>query len=378
MNLETALIDPHWDAVRNSYQNRNFSGAVLDSIYFMTDLLREKADLEGDGVALVGKALGGNDPRVKITPLRSETDWNVQRGVEQLLRGVYQAIRNPRSHERVADTEGDALAIILFIDYLVRLLGQSRSPFSKTEYLGRVFDPNFVKSDRYAKLLIDEIPAKKRLEVFYEVYEGKEEGDAESLRHFFEALLEVLDAEEKEEVHRAISQEFKQTDSDDAVRTVIRAFPQDLWDDLEEAARLRIENKLLRSVSEGAYLAKKDRCRAGALGTWTTNVLPQFTMKKELASILLRKLESDDFEQQGYVFKYFLPRVFPFFEWPNDRLERVLVQGLEKGDIRFKETIESLAFLEPSWGNEVRQALGEFVEVEPAAVWLDDDDDLPF
>ena len=39
-----------------------FTGAIQDSMYFLGDLIRDRSGLEGDGVALVGKAFGGRRP----------------------------------------------------------------------------------------------------------------------------------------------------------------------------------------------------------------------------------------------------------------------------------------------------------------------------
>jgi len=159
--------------------------------------VRERTGLESDGVALVGQAFGGNAPKLKVSPLQTESDWNVQRELKQLLRGMYQTVRNPRSHGKISDSEDDSQAIILFVNYLVKLIGQSKSPFSKTEFVSRVFDPDFVASERYSDLLASEIPAKKRLEVFFDVYRDKLDGKGENLKFFFAALLKQLDDEDK-------------------------------------------------------------------------------------------------------------------------------------------------------------------------------------
>jgi uncharacterized protein (TIGR02391 family) len=60
------------------------------------------------------ETLGGKTPRLKVNRLQTESEQNVQKGIEALLRGIYQAIRNPRSHGRHADEEKDMVAIILF------------------------------------------------------------------------------------------------------------------------------------------------------------------------------------------------------------------------------------------------------------------------
>jgi Protein of unknown function (Hypoth_ymh) len=108
----------------------------------------------------------------------------VQKGIEQLLRGFYQAFRNPRSHEKVADTQEDAQVLIMFIGYLVRQIDQARAQFSCQDFLKRVIDPDFVPQKRYAELLVADIPIGQRFEVFLDVYRSKNEWKPENLRHF--------------------------------------------------------------------------------------------------------------------------------------------------------------------------------------------------
>ena len=69
MDLQT-LIEPRiWGTIRSNYENQDYTGAILDATHFLSNLLREKADVEGDGVSLVGQALGGKTPRLKLTKL---------------------------------------------------------------------------------------------------------------------------------------------------------------------------------------------------------------------------------------------------------------------------------------------------------------------
>ena len=57
MNLQTKVEQKLWNAVKSNYENRNFTGAILDAIYFLNDLIRDKTGLQSDGVALVGQHL---------------------------------------------------------------------------------------------------------------------------------------------------------------------------------------------------------------------------------------------------------------------------------------------------------------------------------
>src|ERR1017187_9139148 len=112
MNLQTSISARLWAAVQTTYEAGNYTGAILDSIYFLSDLIRNKSGLDSDGNALVGAAFGGANPIIKVNPLQTDTDRDEQRGIEQLLRGVYTAIRNPRSHDKRSDSAEQADVIV--------------------------------------------------------------------------------------------------------------------------------------------------------------------------------------------------------------------------------------------------------------------------
>jgi len=339
MNLETRLDKRLWDATRSSIENRNFTGAILDATYFLSDLIRQRTDLEGDGVALVGQALGGNTPKLKVNRLQSESDWNIQKGVEQLLRGMYQAIRNPRSHEKYTDNEEDAQAILLFINHLIKIIDQSKAPFVKAEFVSRVLDPDFVPNNRYAELLVKEIPQSQYVAVFFDVYRSKAEANPDALEPFFKVLLSRMDEDGKGNVFEAVSDELKVTDDESDIRLNIRAFA-DYWTLINEAARLRIENRLIRSIKDGRYISTEKKCRGGALGTWSTSIFPVFSLKDEVISALAEKLGSSDVHSQNYVFQYFFSSLGKLADEPDWWVEENIHAGLQDGDERFNSAMK--------------------------------------
>lgn len=133
MNFETLLDKRLYQAIETSYVSRNYTGAILDAIYFLSNLIRDKTGLESDGPSLIGQAFGGNNPRLKVSRLQTESELNVQKGVEQILRGIYQAIRNPRSHEKHTDDKADTDSMAWLRRWVCRA---KRSPLSSTD--GRV------------------------------------------------------------------------------------------------------------------------------------------------------------------------------------------------------------------------------------------------
>jgi uncharacterized protein (TIGR02391 family) len=342
MNLETRIEQPLWAAIQSSIEARNFSNAILDSIHYLSDVIRERSGLEGDGVALVGAAFGGNSPKLKVNRLQTESEQNMQRGVEALLRGIYQAIRNPRSHGPYQDDERSATAIILFVDHLVRIVDQSRTPFTMATFVAKVFDRAFVPKVEYAELLAKEVPETRRLAVVRELFVRRSEGDRSNTAGFIRVMLDKLKPEEVSEVYEFISEELAVTDDDDTIILVLHAFRGDVWHRLSEVARMRIEHKLIASVKTGRYKQQTGKCLGGGLGTWGTRIVSQFLLRDDLwraVAELLRgtKMESD------YAFVFMMPHIEQCFPKPPYYIIDVVLEGLKNGDQRFKAIVDKWA-----------------------------------
>lgn len=376
MNFEAVLDTRLWQTVQSSYESGNYTGAILDALHFLSDLIREKTGLESDGVALAGQAFGGKSPKLKVNKLQSESDKNVQRGIEQLVRGIYQGIRNPRSHEKYADSEKDAGAIILFINYLIKTIDQSKSPFTKTDFLKRVFDPDFVRKERYAKLLVDDIPVKQRLEVFIDVYRRKHMAEGENLRYFVCALLKRLKKEERSQVFQLVSEELKNTNNNTIIRFIIQIFPSSYWKLFDESARLRTENKLIKSIADGRYNKMAHKCTAGGFGAWAERISKEFILKDQLIDTLLMKLESPDIQEQDYIFRFFFNCFLNLISQPTPKTVKIISKGLNEGDKRYYDEVGYLIESSQSWAAAFSKLYENFVEREPTPTV--EEDDLPF
>jgi len=386
MNIETVIDETLWNSIRTNYENRNYSGAILDSIHFLSDLIREKTELQGDGVSLIGQAFGGRQPKLKITKLQNQSEKDIQKGTEQILRGIYLSIRNPRSHEKYDDEEKDADAIIVFVDYLIRIIGKSKTQFSENDFIRKVFDRDFVENERYAEIIINQIPNKKRVNFLINVYSKKETGDGKKLKYFFQAMLNKLNDDELKQFFTIVSEELQSTDSTQSIRLTLQIIPPKYWPNLDEAARLRIENKLTKSIADGRYNAVSDKCIDGALGTWVSQIIKNFTLKTELLNVLSTKLESKDTTEQDYVFKYCFYFIDDLADKPPQNIVRIITNGLKKGDIRFHDAMDSLMFLgSDDWKKPFKEVYEEFKESEPSEEEVRDpflseldDDEIPF
>jgi hypothetical protein len=127
-----------------------------------------------------------------------------------------------------------------------------------------------------------------------------------------------LNEEERVQVYDVISEELKTFDDETTIRLIISSFDGEIWPYLNEAARLRIENRLVRSIREGRYDHTSGRCRGGALGTWSTGLFPYFLLKQEALHAVNDKLRSNNKEEEDYFFNtYFLICIFYRFKCPR-------------------------------------------------------------
>ncbi len=113
-----------WRNTENNYNNENYTGAILDSIHCLSDLIRDKSELELDGVDLARQAFSLKNAKIKINKLQTKSDKNIQEGIQNLIVGIYQLVRNPRSHEKYTDTQEDADSIISMVSYLYGMINQ--------------------------------------------------------------------------------------------------------------------------------------------------------------------------------------------------------------------------------------------------------------
>lgn len=319
MNLSTQITPELWDAVSKPYESAMYKDAVLEAFHYLSNLLRERANVDGDGASLVGQALGGDNPRLRINNFQTETEKNEQKGLEQTLRGMYLGIRNPRSHEQYVDTQPTADAIIIFLDYVLRIVGQAKEPFTLDKWVQMVFEPNFVASERYAELLVSDVPIKKRLDAIIMIYRKKTPAKANDLKLMFQSFASILTDEQLNDLLVVVSDELRTTPNDLDIQTILEMLPTKLWPKIDEIARLRIENILIKSIESGKSNPNSTKSILGWLGTWAQGYIPHFTLKKELLSVFLKKLRSKDFREHNYLAQYFMSSLADAIDqsWPS-------------------------------------------------------------
>lgn len=385
MELASRVDSRLWSAIESAYDGGNYTTAILEAMHFLGQLIRDRSGQEGDGQALVGAAFGGKNPVLKVNQLQTDSDWNMQHGVEQILRGLYQAVRNPRSHEKHTDTQENTEALILFINYLATLIDQARSPFEKTAFLKkRVFDSHFLENIHYAELLVTEIPPGQRYNVLIEAYRERKSGRVKKLAYFFAAILKLLNCEETERFCELVSEELSTEDNEASIRSIRQILPDDYWPKLTEIARLRVEGMFISSIKEGRSDSTLRECMAGAFGSWAGGIEIYFLLKDELERVLAEKLNSEAEEERSYILQFFFRRLATWCQPDAWRIVGAIHGRLEAGDRAVRDAMKSISWdsIPSWWKEEFSGALEKFVAAPEPTIMDDDvaltDDDVPF
>lgn len=103
----------------------NYFHAVLEAVKGVAERLRQMSGLTIDGAELVNQALSTRAPIVALNSLRTETDISEQRGIGNLLVGLFGAIRNPTAHAPKVGwpmPEQDALDVFALVSFVHRKL----------------------------------------------------------------------------------------------------------------------------------------------------------------------------------------------------------------------------------------------------------------
>lgn len=103
----------------------NYFHAVLEAVKGVAERLRGMAGLTNDGAELINQALSTKTPIIALNSLNTDTEVSEQKGIANVLVGVFGAIRNPTAHAPKvvwAMPEQDAIDVLGILSYVHRKL----------------------------------------------------------------------------------------------------------------------------------------------------------------------------------------------------------------------------------------------------------------
>jgi uncharacterized protein (TIGR02391 family) len=344
--LQFNIDDDLWNAVSVSYQNGNYTGAIRDAFIYLTKIIREKSDLDEDGVLLINKAFSGNNPKIRVNKLETTSDTDIQKGIANTLRGVYQFIRNPRNHDEYKDTENDCIAILSFIQYLLSNIKDSTEQFEIDSFLKQISDKRFVCIREYCDALIYEldISDRKFLDTVLTIYKKKLSFDINNLKFLFVSIYTKIKPPHLEILLKIMSGDLKRTSEDREIIYIVSIIKPEMWQNIDKIAKIRIEHRIMESLKEAHYLA-----------TWCTRIFPYFEKPTELCLSAISLIDSRDSEKikffYDYIFKPLIALIteddmkkineFISFEEEKTVFIFVIKHKMDKGELLHLEQIKS-------------------------------------
>lgn len=315
-SIENKLREDLWRKIQAHYERNDYTEAVRDSVFHMSEVLREKGGIEDkDGSKLVDAALLGNNPAILVNKNETTTEKDFQQGIGFAFKGIMQSVRNPLSHESIQYTQDEAEVLIMYINFLLNQVDKSGGTTKIDNILELLFDDDFTDTQEYADLLLKEVPIKKRYDLLLELYQNRANLPRYKLKYFLNALFASLTKAAKSDFIRVVSSSLMKCKDDKDLRMYCHYFMNDTYSEVDKLAQLRVENMMLKSVKNGRVeynLDEEGNAEAscdykGALATWVSdcNKFNLLGNKDEIIQELFRSLMSDDEEKENYVFEYF-------------------------------------------------------------------------
>jgi len=109
------------------FANGHYPQAIFEAFKEINTQVKAKSGLANkDGTDLMAHAFRFESPKLKLTPLQSESEKDEQKGFMYLFMGAMLGIRNPKAHDRIIQTDPvKTLEYIAFASLLLRRVEES-------------------------------------------------------------------------------------------------------------------------------------------------------------------------------------------------------------------------------------------------------------
>jgi len=105
------------------FDDGHYSQATFESCKYIDTLVKSHSGLKKTGLQLMMDAFNENNPNIKLSNLKTQSEIDEQMGYKFLFSGSSSAIRNPRGHEsNFKETMDECLDYLSFLSMLIRRL----------------------------------------------------------------------------------------------------------------------------------------------------------------------------------------------------------------------------------------------------------------
>lgn len=123
--VHPAIVDLARKRIEDGYYADAVEAACKAINSKVRSIVKEKTGEEHDGAKLMQKAFSVDNPIIRLTPGRTVSDQDTQKGYMQIFAGVMTGIRNPKAHDNEIISSEDALRKLMMLSILMYKLDQA-------------------------------------------------------------------------------------------------------------------------------------------------------------------------------------------------------------------------------------------------------------
>ena len=109
------------------FNNGHYSQATFEAFKYLENQVKKLSGINESGQKLMMAAFTDTNPKIRLTPLSTQSEIDEQLGYRFIFAGSMSAIRNPRGHEITTDPIDRCLDHLSFASVLLRRL-EDRQP----------------------------------------------------------------------------------------------------------------------------------------------------------------------------------------------------------------------------------------------------------
>ena len=104
------------------FDDGHYSQATFEAFKYLDIQVKKLSNINDSGFKLMMAALSEANPKIKLTPLGTQSEIDEQMGYKHIFAGAMSAIRNPRGHDINIDPIDRCLDHLSFASVLLRRL----------------------------------------------------------------------------------------------------------------------------------------------------------------------------------------------------------------------------------------------------------------
>lgn len=276
-----------YKAIKNHYEQSDYTEALRDAMFFVRDLLQEKSGLVNkDNTDLVEASLLGKNAAIKINKYETKSEMNFQEGIGFALKGLVMHLRHPISHEKIEYSEQDADAQLLYINYLINQIDKSSGRSLITDWLYYLKSKNFTASKAFAQELIKELPKKQQYDLLVSIWRERDSFEPNTINFFIDELVAKLSSQEKTSFVNIMNSELINCSGNNELSMMFHFFSRHFYSSLKKIVKIHIEDIVKIGISNGLYVNNKAVGTYSACATWADSCINNFVTKDEVLKVI--------------------------------------------------------------------------------------------